>query len=152
MVATGSPPAAAAAGGTTGGGATGGTTGGGASGGIAGEIGGGAKGGGTTGGTTGGAMGGGIGPGSAIGTPDISDTAAHGAAAAGTSPAEVWMQSDPPACATAGLNPMVIPHSPAPTAATLIPSRSKTAINHQLFLDNDVLLRSGRAEPLLNQA
>ncbi|WP_159230909.1 hypothetical protein [Mycolicibacterium vanbaalenii] len=174
MLVIGRPPAApaagtsgAAAGGMTGGGTRGGTTGGGANGGTTGGTGGGANGGttggigggangGTTGGITGGgATGGGNGPGRAIGTPDISESGAHATApaAAGTSPAEVSRHSYPPAWATPGLNARAILHSPAPTAATLMLSRSKTAINHQLLhSQSDISAPTGAAERLPYQA
>jgi hypothetical protein len=130
MVLSGRPSAAAPASGTSGaaggmgGGAKGGTTGGiggGANGGTTGGIGGGAN-----GGTTGG---GASGPGRAIGMPAMSEIGAH-PVTAGTSPAEFWRHSDPPACATPGLNPKATPHNPAPTAATLMLSRSKIATDH----------------------
>ncbi len=173
MVASGRPSATAApagisgaaggigggaSGGTTGGiggGASGGTTGGiggGANGGTTGGIGGGANGGttggiggGANGGTTGGTGGGASGPGKAIGTPDISEIGAQATAPAGTSPADVWRHSYPPACATPGLNAKAMPHSPAPTAATLMLSRSTTAIRHQLphSLSKDPSIRWG---------
>ncbi|GAB3216896.1 hypothetical protein GCM10027535_04070 [Mycolicibacterium hippocampi] len=163
MVDIGRPPATGAAagirgatgganGGTTGGGARGGTTGGGARGGTTGGIGGGARGG-TIGGTTGGGANGGTtgggasGPGNAIGTPDISEIGAQATApAAGTSPAEVWRHSYPPACATPGLNAKAMPHRPAPTAVTLMLSRSKTAIIYQLLhsLSKDLSFPSER--------
>lgn len=140
MVLSGRPPAAppasgtSGAAGTTGGGANGGTTGGGANGGMTGGIGGGAKGGmtgGIGGGANGGTTGGGAsGPGRAIGMPDMSETAAHPVATAGSVPAELWRHSDPPACATPGLNPKATQHIPALTAATLMLSRSKIATDH----------------------
>ena len=105
MVLRGSPPATGApargTNGATGGGANGGMTGGGAS-----------------------------GPGRAIGIPAMVDSGAHPAAAAGSMPAEFWRHSDPPACATPGLNPKATQHIPALTAATLMLSRSKIATDH----------------------
>ncbi|PRC42703.1 hypothetical protein C6A85_000000109120 [Mycobacterium sp. ITM-2017-0098] len=128
MVVSGRPSAAAPASGikgAAGGGANGGITGGiggGANGGITGGIGGGAN-----GGTTGG---GASGPGRAMGTPAMSEIGAHALAAAGSMPAEFWRHSDPPACATPGLNAKATQHIPAPTAATLMLSRSKIATDH----------------------
>jgi hypothetical protein len=59
--------------------------------------------------------------------PAISVMGAHAVAAAGSTPAEFWEHSDPPACATPALNPKATQHIPAPTAATLMLSRSKIA-------------------------
>jgi hypothetical protein len=134
IVLSGRPSAAAPASGTSG--ATG-ATGGGASGGTTGGTGGGANGG-TTGGTGGGASGGttgttgggASGPGRAIGIPDMSAMGAHAVPAAGSVPAEFWRHSEPPACAIPGLNPKATQHIPAPTAATLLLSRSKIATGH----------------------
>lgn len=130
MVLSGRPSATAPAAGISG--AAGGT-GGGASGGTTGGMGGGANGG-TTGGTGGGANGGTTGggargPGRAMGIPAMSEMGAH-PAIAGTWPEEFWRHSDPPACATPGLNPKATPHRPAPTTATLMLSRSKIATDH----------------------
>ena len=135
MVLSGRPPAAPPASGTSGAaGTTGGTTGGGANGGMTGGLGGGATGGmtgGMGGGAEGGTIGGGAsGPGRAIGMPDMSETAAQPVTAAGSVPAELWRHSDPPACATPGLNPKATQHIPALTAATLMLSRSKIATDH----------------------
>jgi hypothetical protein len=131
MVLSGRPPAAGPASGTkgaAGGGANGGTTGGiggGANGGTTGGMGGGAN-----GGTTGGIGGGASGPGRAIGMPAMSEIGAHATPAAGSTPAEFSRHSDPPACATPGLNAKATQHIPAPTAATLMLSRSKIATDH----------------------
>lgn len=133
MVLSGRPSAAPASGTSGAAGGTTGGTGGGANGGTTGGMGGGARGG-TTGGMGGGANGGTTGggangPGRAIGMPAISEMGAH-AGAPITSPEEFCRHSDPPACATPGLNPKATPHSPAPTAATLMLSRSKIATCH----------------------